>query len=420
MAHLLIIENWVEGTGRMFPKAIVDLGHSYTFVTRNKSHYIDDKTQKIHPIFAYADNILTFETNDTEALSEFLKAQHALFQFDGISTICDYYVQTVAEVAQALELPQAFSSNVGKERRKHLVRQALMDAGLANPKYATCETWDETLQAGELLGYPLVLKPSDLASSAFVKLVEDEAQLRSAFDDLAGFTRNFRDQPRDPAVLLEEFMDGDEVSVEAVTFQGKTTILGITDKSLTGFPYFIEDGHMFPADLDPTLTEAVSQYVYQALEAVGHDHGISHTEVKLTKDGPLLVEINPRPGGNYIAELIHNVTGIDFLETHINLALNREPDLSGAEQAKGSAAIKFLVPTEQGTLTAIKGQEDLTANPNLLRWKLADVVNQTITGPIDNACYLGHVIARDKQGLNARKYAEEAVAGLALQIEPQQ
>jgi argininosuccinate lyase len=152
------------------------------------------------------------------------------------------------------------------------------------------------------------------------------------------------------------------------------------------------------------------------LEAVGHDHGISHSEVKLTPDGPRLVEINPRPGGNYIAELIQHVTGIDFLDTHIKLAVNIEPDLSAVESMSGSAAVKFLLPQKVGQLTAINGQAQLADNSNILRYQLADVVKQTINKPIDNACYLGHVITRDLKGKQARNYAEQAIAGLEVQI----
>lgn len=415
MAHLLIIENWVEGTGRLFPKAIRQLGHRYTFVTRNKSHYLDSKNQQIHPILEYADNVLTTETNDEAALSEFLQGQHQLLKFDGVSTVCDYYVDIVAEVAKKLALPQAFSSNVAKERHKHVVRQALQDAGLPNPKFAVTTDWPQTVAAANRIGYPLVLKPSDLASSAFVKLVSDEQQLKAGFDDLAAFTHNFREQPRAPLWLLEEFMQGDEVSVEAVTFQGKTTIVGITDKSLTGSPYFIEDGHMFPAALAPDLATEITEYVSHVLEAAGHDHGISHTEVKLTADGPLLIEINPRPGGNYIAELIEQVTGIDFLRTHIDLALNRVPDLAGLKNSKGSAAVKFLVPKDTGKLMAIAGEETLAADDHILRWHLSPAKQQQISSPIDNACYLGYVISRDPNGSSARAFAEQAVN----QLEPQ-
>ena len=414
MAHLLMIESWVGGTGRIFPPAIARLGHRYTFVTRNRGHYQDPRSREIHPVIEHAENVLSFDTNDVTALVEFLRAQHEVLEFDGVVTICDYYIGTVAEVAQALNLPQAFSDNVVMERRKDLVREAIERAFLPNPKFAVAGEWEQVREEAARIGYPLVVKPTDLASSAFVKLVRDEAQLRESFDALAAFPRNFREQARVPLLLLEEFMDGEEVSVEACTYRGSTTVIGITDKSLTGFPYFIEDGHMFPARLDPQLAQQVEALVRGALAAVGHDHGLSHTEVKLTSKGPRIVEINPRPGGNYIAELIQRATGIDLLDAQIELALGREPDLQRRDTGVASAAIKFVVPPRAGRALALDGADALDADPNIARWSLAAVADTDVSAPIDNACYLGHVIATDAHGLDARAHAERAVAGLRL------
>lgn len=414
MAHLLMIESWIGGTGRILSPAITRLGHRYTFVTRNRGHYLDAHTQQIHPVLEHADNVFTTETNDIPALIAFLQRQHEILKFDGVLTVCDYYIDTVAQVAQALKLPQTFSANVVAERRKHLVREALERAGLPNPLFKTTTTWEATRQAAEQIGYPLIVKPSDLSSSAFVRLVKNEAELHEAFTALEKFPKNFREQSREPLWLLEEYMTGEEVSVEACTFQGETTIIGITDKSVTGFPYFIEDGHMFPARLAPLQIEAIHALVLKALAAVGHDHGISHTEVKLTPKGPRIVEINPRPGGNYIAELIERVTGIDFLAAQIDLALGRRPDLMRKETGVRSAAIKFLVPPHKGYVSAVRGIETLADDANVARWTLSPIAGTEVTAPVDNACYLGHVVALDRDGQDARRYAEQALSRIEL------
>lgn len=414
MAHLLMIESWVGGTGRIFPPAITQLGHRYTFVTRNRAHYLGAPGAAIHPVLEHADHVLTTETNDVPALIEFLRAQHAVLRFDGVVTICDYYVGTVAEVAQALGLPQAFSANVVMERRKDLVRRAIGDAGLPNPHYAVTNGWEETRDAAARIGYPLVAKPTDLASSAYVRLVADEAQLRQAYEALEAFPLNFRGQSRIPLLLLEEYLAGEEVSVEACTHAGETTIVGITDKSITGHPYFVEDGHMFPARLDEAAIRDIHDLVHGALVAVGHDHGISHTEVKLTPTGPRIVEINPRPGGNYIAELVKHVTGIDLLLAQIDLALGRKPDLTRRDTGVASAAIRFIVPPRAGKVAALHGVGSLADDANLARWSVNDIADTQVSAPIDNACYVGHVIALDRLGGDARHYAERAVAQLSF------
>lgn len=419
MAHLLMIESWVEGSGRMLPPLINALGHRYTLVTRDRAHYQNPHAPEPHPLIEHADNVLCFDTNDVPALIQFLRAQHAQLRFDGTLTICDYYIGTVAEVAQALGLPQACSSNVAMERRKDQVRQALAQAGLANPRFAVVEDWAQARSEARRIGYPLVVKPTDLASSALVRLVRDEDQLQEACAALAAFPRNFRDQAREPLWLLEEFMQGEELSVEACTYRGHTTVIGITDKSLTGFPYFIEDGHMFPAQLDRAVARQVEALVRAALEAVGHDHGLSHTEVKLTADGPRIVEINPRPGGNYIAELIQRVTGIDLLQAQIALALGQAPDLQPRDTGIASAAIKFLVPPRAGRVLSLEGIDALVRDPRIERWKLASLDGAEVPAPVDNACYLGHVVASDPAGLQARAHAERAVAGLVLRYAEQ-
>lgn len=414
MAHLLMIESWVGGTGRIFPETITRAGHSYTFVTRNRGHYLDGAGAAIHPVLEHAANVLTTETNDVAALIGLLQVQHGVMRFDGVVTICDYYIDTVVQVARALGLPQAFPASVAMVRRKHLVREALQRAVLPNPAFRAVTSWAAARTAAIDIGYPLVLKPSDLASSAFVRLVHDEAQLHAAFTALEQFPANFRAQARDPLWLLEEYMEGEEVSVESCTFAQQTTIIGITDKSLTGFPYFIEDGHMFPARLDEQVAEGVRALVTGALAAVGFEHGISHTEVKLTARGPRIVEINPRPGGNYIAELVERVTGIDLLAALIDLALGRRPDLSRSATGVSSAAIKFLVPPRGGKLAALDGAGSAGQAPHVVRSSITGAAGQVLDAPVDNGCYLGHVVAIDGEGLNARQYAHEALARIDL------
>jgi biotin carboxylase len=417
MAHLLMIESWVGGTGRVLPSAITNCGHHYTFVTRNRRHYLDDRMSEIHPVLEHAAQVLTVETNDLPILIEFLRRQHESLRFDGVITVCDYYIETVVQVAEALRLPHGFPTAVSLERRKHLVRQALDHASLPNPAYAVTTTWGATRDAAERIGCPLIVKPTDLASSAFVRLVKDERELHDAFSSLQRFARNFRDQAREPIWLLEEFMTGEEVSIEACTYRGETTVLGITDKSVTGFPYFVEDGHMFPARLDPEIADRAVGFVREALQAVGHDHGLSHTEVKLTPNGPRIVEINPRPGGNYIAELVEHVTGVDMLGAQIDLSLGRRPDLSGRDTGVASAAIAFLIPPRAGRVVAVTGTDTLSADPHVRRWTVNPMAGTDVTAATDNACYQGHVVAIDRNGLNARHYAERALRRVRLTYE---
>lgn len=410
MAHLLMIESWVGASGNLLPPLLKSKGHSYTFVTRKLSHYGKPDQIPPHPVIANADEVLVTETNDVEGLIEFLRP----YSFDGVITVCDYYIDTVRAVAKAFSLPCPFPDDVSCVRHKYQMRESLNKAGLANPLYRIAESWEEARIAAEEIGYPLVAKPADLASSAFVNLIRNPQELQQAYAALEAFPLNFRDQERDQRILLETFMDGVEVSVESVCYEGEVRTLGITDKSVTGSPYFIENGHMFPAQLDEQCARDTKQFVEQALKAVGFNHGIAHTEVMLTANGPLIVEINPRTAGNYIVELIERVTGIDLLEVFANLALGLKPVLELKDQKVKSAAITFLVPPKKGTIECIEGTEAFQHDERIARFQFVECNNRFVSTPIDNACYLGHVVTIDTKGHEARAYAEQALSRIQL------
>lgn len=406
MAHLLMIESWVGASGKLLPPLLQSMGHSYTFVTRNPSHYQNPHSSEPHPVLRYAKEVIETDTNDLDALCNAVRRS----RYDGVITVCDYYIETVRSVAKALGLTCPFSANVEKVRQKHLLRQAIDRARLPNVRYRLVKTWEEAKIAAADISYPVVFKPVDLASSAFVKLVRTEDELRLAFNELASFPLNFRKQPRNPSCLLEEYLEGDEVSVESVSYGGRTTVIGVTDKSVTGEPYFIENGHMFPANLAGGVQREVTKYVQDVLEAAGYGYGIGHTEVKLTKNGPRVIEVNPRIAGNYIVELIERVTGINLLRVFVQLALGQEPSLTRTDMTAKSAAIMFYVPRQGGKIEKITGEDRIKADSHVVRYKIEDCIGTTISQPVDNACYLGHLVAEDAEGLCARKYAEAALA----------
>ncbi|MFA9556549.1 ATP-grasp domain-containing protein [Evansella sp. AB-rgal1] len=416
MAHLLMIESWVGASGNLLPPLLNTLGHTYTFVTRKPEHYQSSLSTEKHPVFRYAYNVIETETNDIPGLISSLRSS----RFDGVITVCDYYIETVREVAKHLNIPCPFPAEVKTVRHKHLMRQALDKAHLTNPKYNLAQSWDEVKKAAEMIGYPLVIKPVDLASSAYVSFIQNVKDLEKAYQALEDFPLNFREQERDCTYLLEEFMKGEEVSVESVSYNGETTILGVTDKSITGTPYFIESGHMFPTQLSEKTHTVVTQFVRDSLKAVGFDHGIAHTEVKITDKGPRIVEINPRTAGNYIVELIQRVTGIDLLEAFVNLALGKKPEITSKDSGIASAAVMFIVPPQSGTISQLKGIESLKSDEHIARYKVESCIGKHIAPPIDNACYLGHVITQDTEGLNARLYAEKAINRITLSFDKEE
>ncbi|MEU3725780.1 ATP-grasp domain-containing protein [Streptomyces sp. NPDC031705] len=417
MGHLLVIESWVGSMSGLLPRAIREDGHEFTFVTRDLHHYLRSapEGEGPHPLLT-ARNVITADTNDTDALLARLEGLHAVLGFDGVVSSCDYYLPAVARAARRLGLPGPAPEAVEAACRKGLTRRILAGAGVPGPRFALCEGAGEAAAAARGIGYPLVVKPVDLCAGMLVRAVRDEHELERACQALAAFPVNARGQDRAPVILLEELLHGPEVSVETVSFGGATHVVGVTDKSIAGAPAFIETGHMFPAGLEEALAREAAGTALRAVEALGLDQVVCHTEIKLTPDGPRVVEVNPRPAGNRITELVRHVTGVDLAAACVDVALGRVPGLAPRPTGVRSAAIAFLLPDSAGTLAGIEGAESVRARPEVRELALAGP-GRTVRAATSNNEYLGHVMTVDTEGGGARAAAERLLAGLRPRYE---
>ncbi|MFC8454636.1 ATP-grasp domain-containing protein [Kitasatospora sp. NPDC057223] len=411
MAHLLVVESWVGSMSRLLPKAIGEGGHRFTFLTRDLNHYLHGPPGEGPHALLAAENILTADTNDLPALLPHVARLHAALGFDGVLSSCDYYLPAVAAVAEHLGLPGPRPAAVRAACRKDLTRRELAAAGVPGPRHALCRDWAATAAAARDLGYPLVLKPVDLCAGMYVTLIEDEDELADAHRVLTGLPVNARGQLREPAVLLEELLTGPEVSVETVSSAGEVHVVGVTGKTVGGAPAFIETGHLFPADLAPALAAAAAGTAVAAVRALGLDQVVAHTEIKLTPQGPRVVEVNPRPAGNRITELVRRVTGTDLAAAAVDLALGRRPDLAPRATGVRSAAIAFVLPDRDGVLAAVDGADAVRADPSVVECTVA-APGRAVRRAVSNNEYLGHLMTTDAAGDGAGRAAERLLARL--------
>jgi argininosuccinate lyase len=401
-----MIESWLQSTGIALPRLITARGHRYVLVTRDPAIYPPG-----HPVLEYADDVLTVETNDTGPLVGAVRQYAGLNRVGGVLTTCDYYLEAAAECASALGLPGPPPHVMHAATRKHLVRAATRRAGLATPRYAVAETWEAARVAAARLEYPLVAKPVDLNSGTSVRLVDDEAELKDAYSDITSVTHNTRGQRLCRQILIEEYLSGPEVSVESVTVNGVTKVVGITEKRVDPST-LVETAHRFPAPPRRDQADAITAYVREVLHALGFVHGVSHTELKLTTDGPRLVEINPRQAGGHIFDLVKLVTGTDLLGLLIDLALGYAPQIAtaavplGDSQRALSAAVAFVSPPLTDAEIRRAGPL-LDADPSVTAWELTP--SPLTRAPWDNNERAGHVIAVDGFGGDALERARRAI-----------
>ncbi|MCY0949672.1 ATP-grasp domain-containing protein [Streptomyces sp. H27-S2] len=412
MGHLLVVESWVGSMSRLLPRAIREGGHDFTFLTRDLHHYLRPTAPAdgTHPLLA-ARHVVTADTNDTQTLLPFAERLHGLLGFDGVLSSCDYYLPAVARTAERLGLPGPAPRAVENACRKDRTRRVLAEAEVPGPRFAVCTDAAAARAAAREIGYPLVVKPVDLCAGMLVRQVGDDAELERACRAVAEFPVNARGQERAPVLLLEELLTGPEVSVETVSHAGAVHVVGITDKSLGGAPAFIETAHMFPADIGAASAREAAETAVRAVRVLGLDDVVCHTEIRLTPAGPRLVEVNPRPAGNRITELVRHVTGIDLAAACVDVALGRAPDLAPRPTGVRSAAVAFLLPAVAGTLAAVDGADEVRREPGVLELDLAEP-GRTVRPATSNNEYLGHIMTADTEGPGARGTAERLLGRL--------
>ena len=243
----------------------------------------------------------------------------------GIVGICsiasDLAAVTVNYVAQQLGLSGNSMRCTLKSTNKHHMRRAFEEGGDPSPRSILVDA-DADLSKLDFT-YPIIVKPTDRSGSRGIYKLETPAGLAEAVATSAslGFEKK---------ALVEEFVEGDEYSVEGISFNGEHHILTITRKFTTGAPHFIETGHYEPAPVSEETFEKIKRIVMHALDSLEIRNSASHSEIKITPDGRIyLIEIGGRMGGDCIgSDLVRYSTGIDYVRAVIQVACGIEPDLA--------------------------------------------------------------------------------------------
>lgn len=253
---------------------------------------------------------------------------------DGICSIAsDLASITVNYVAYAMNLIGNTPECVRVSTNKHAMRECFEKNGDPSPKSVKVESVED-LQDIEL-EYPIVVKPLDRSGSRGITKLSNGMGLTEAIE-------RAKEQGFEKYALVEEFVKGQEYSVEYISWEGKHTFLALTQKYTTGAPHFIETGHMEPAPVDETMLIKIKRIVEHALNSLGISYGASHSELKITSDGDVkLIEIGARMGGDCIgSSLVPLSTGIDFVGDVIRVAMGEEPHIN--RTCSKVAAVRFV------------------------------------------------------------------------------
>jgi biotin carboxylase len=286
---------------------------------------------------------------------------------DGITTIAtDICVPTISYVAEHMNLISNTYQSAIISTNKALMRRAFNKCNVSSPTSIVIDN-SKTISVEDLI-MPLIVKPTDRSGSRGVSKVNNLDELKDAIS--IALNESFEKK-----AVVEEFIEGVEISVETISWNGEHYILAITDKVTTGSPYFVEIEHHQPSYLSETLQAIVKESTVKVLNALDIKFGASHSEFKIKSNNTVTaIEVGARMGGDFIgSHLVKLSTGYDFLKGVIQIALNvfEKPLLN----EKKFSGVYFLSKETDYLLPFFQENSDEIIEKSILKNELVNIKN---------------------------------------------
>ncbi|MDQ0739557.1 acetyl-CoA carboxylase biotin carboxylase subunit family protein [Pseudomonas sp. W4I3] len=303
----------------------------------------------------------------------------------------------VARACQRLGLVYSNPEAVAACNNKFRMRRALKQHAIRSVPFALCNNEQQLQQSAERVGYPLIAKPPFGGASAFIKKCSNWVELQghyalfvrdhaaAAYADFYGCAHALpeRDGQRQDyipgrSILLEGYIPGIEGSVECVVAGAQVHPLLINEKLLlTERSGTVLENLLIspPTSFTASQCEQIRDYAVACLHAVGLTNAVVHFEFRMTEEGPVVIEINPRVGGLYVNAAFRDLAGIDPYQLYLALLMG-EPGITaqleaGARkvaQAGQHYAMLAIYPQRSGRFEGIEGVEFLDRNAAVLEY----------------------------------------------------
>lgn len=400
--RLAMIGGWTD----IYRKAKA-LGFDLTVVQRRQ----DVKPEDLQAI----DQLVTSPLPDKAVLG-IVEALHKEKPFDAVVSFQELGILNAALIADRLGLHGNPLTPVLLTRDKCAMRRHLQEAGIPSIPFIEASGAQSVVDFGNTHGWPIILKPANgvgsiqvhkLHSAAEVESVYAEIVADPVFREVAGL-----DFP-DPKLIAEKFIEGIEVSVEAVTWDGQHTVLGVTDKLIIGGDNFVEAGHTMPSNLPPATLDKLETMVIAFLDSIGHRYGPSHTEIIVSESGPIIVESHTRTGGDRIFEMAEYVYGIDMIGETLKGFAGQFKGVTATRS--GGAAIRYLQPPT-GKVVAVRGVEEAATLSGVVRADITVKPGVELKESRHSAERPGYVLARGGSRQEAVGNAEAALRRIEVEV----
>jgi len=360
-----------------------------------------------------ATSVVVVDTNDADAVFHAAQGVSREEKLEAIVPGFEYVVDVVAKAASRLGLPHLSPQAATVARNKFACRERLRSMALDVPRYALIGNESELEGAASQVGFPAVIKPTDSCGSLLVRRVDSLSELRSVVYDFAAYGLLDMGNRVGLPFLLEEFLAGDEFSIEGYIDQGEPHVVAVTEKQLGTAPYFVEMGHIVQAELPEHERKSLVTYIQQVVRATGLELGVFHAEARITERGPVLIEIAARLGGDRIYRLVELTQGLSLPEIMMRSYCGwKDPASTDRFPHKhGVAGVRFL-SVDSPRFGAAYGLDDVRAMTGYEEAELYFRPGDLVPRLTDFRGRVGHVLfaAEDRPTLEKRlRQAENCI-----------
>lgn len=329
---------------------------------------------------AYADEFFKVSVLDVDAIRDLAKQQNV----DFLITVCaDQVLQVVAQVSEDLGLPCYIDFETAENvSKKSYMKTIFAENGVPTSQFVIMDKLDTAKIAH--LSYPLIIKPVDAYSSRGVTKVTSPENLQAAFDIAINISRSKN-------AIVEEFVEGDEVTVDAYIEEGKAHVLCLTNLYKIG-----EDGKFIinRSRIPAKVSEDIANQIKDAVQKIADSFGLVNTPmlVQLITDGKKIsvVEFCARTGGGIKFLMIKKISGFDVVKAVVDLTLGNIPHVEEFTPPQSITVNEFLYCNE-GTLDHLEGFDELLDEGVIVdykQFKLSGAEFGKINGSGDRVAYI--------------------------------
>lgn len=357
-----------------------------------------------------ADKYYNCSTTDPVGVYDVARDFHA----DGIFLIAtDKPVKAFAFAVSQLGLPGYTPRIAENVTDKGRMAQVLSEEKVPMPWFFEAESFQQMKAVGKKVTYPCIVKPVNNSASRGVVKVNNYDELLKAYEYSSSCCSEGK------RVIIEEFMCGPEVSVEVLVIHGVPHVLQVTDKLTSGAPHFVELGHSQPSQLPEKTVKQIKGLAEDTVLALGLYDSTAHVEIIVTEDGPKIVEVGGRLGGDGITgHLVELSTGVDLLALALDLMTGGCPTVPDATP-KGSA-IRFITTKQKGILQGLQGREEALAIPGVKEVYMSRFIGEELSGA-EISCSddrVGHIITQGNNARDAIEKCEKALSKVGVIVAP--